>query len=125
MRMKEPTVLIVDDESANVRLLERILGAAGFFRVIGTTAARSARDLFVQHRPDLVLLDLHMPHLDGFGVISQLSGLIPEGEYLPILVLTADVTADTKQRALRAGAKDFLTKPFDATEVVLRIRNLL
>src|SRR5207248_135842 len=67
----------------------------------------------------------HMPHLDGFAVLEQLGGAIPPDAYLPILVLTADITPAAKQRALSLGAKDFLTKPFDATEVLLRIGNLL
>src|SRR5436305_5209896 len=90
-----------------------------------TGDSREVAGLFEEWRPDLILLDLHMPYLSGFDVLEQLGRLIPETDYLPILVLTADITAGTKQLALSAGAKDFLTKPFDSTEVVLRIRNLL
>ncbi|MCG6988043.1 MAG: response regulator [Gemmatimonadetes bacterium] len=118
-------VLIVDDENANVLLLQRILQRAGFEEFKSTTDSRHVLPLFTEFKPDLVLLDLHMPHLDGYAVMDQLHSRIGPSEYLPILVLTADVTAATKQRALSAGARDFLTKPLDATEVVLRIRNLL
>ncbi|MBE7211392.1 MAG: response regulator, partial [Gluconacetobacter diazotrophicus] len=76
-------------------------------------------------RPDLLLLDLNMPHLDGFGVMRQLAGEYPAEDSLPILVLTADISVETKRRALSAGATDFLTKPFDPVEVILRINNLL
>src|SRR5213082_892636 len=74
---------------------------------------------------NVMLLDLMMPHLDGYAVMQQIGPRVPEGEYLPILVLTAEVNAEAKQRALTTGAKDFLNKPIDATEVLLRIRNLL
>jgi signal transduction histidine kinase len=119
------TVLIVDDEPTNVRLLERLLGQAGYAHVHGTTDPRECLALFASVRPDLVLLDLHMPHRDGFQLIEDLRGVIPAETYVPILVLTADVDRTALRRALRAGAKDFLTKPFDAEEVLLRIRNLL
>src|SRR5262249_7002028 len=81
--------------------------------------------IFAVFRPDILLLDMHMPGLSGFDVMERLRELIGPGTYLPILVLTADISPAIKQRALACGAKDFLTKPFDLTEVVLRIRNLL
>ncbi len=117
-------ILIVDDQEANVRLLERILEQAGFPNVKSTTDARLTIPLYAGFEPDLMLLDLHMPHLDGFQVMEELRPRT-EGTYFPILVLTADITPEAKQRALAGGAKDFLTKPVDAIEVVLRIRNLL
>jgi len=118
-------ILIMDDEPANVLLLERILGRAGYSEVVTTTDPRAALSLFDEREPDLVLLDLMMPELDGFGVMQELSRRIPEGALLPILVLTADATREARERALSMGARDFLTKPFDHTEVLLRIRNLL
>ncbi len=118
-------ILIVDDQEANVRLLERILQQAGFGNVKSTTDSRLAIPLFAGFRPDLILLDLHMPNVDGFQIMEGLRGRIADGAYLPILVLTADITPEVKQRALAGGARDFLTKPLDATEVILRIRNLL
>lgn len=81
--------------------------------------------MFAEFQPDLVLTDLHMPHIDGYGLMEQLRQLIPEGSFLPIVVLTADITAETRRRALATGASDFITKPLDTTEVQLRIRNLL
>jgi len=118
-------ILIVDDEPTNVLLLERILGRAGYSEVVTTTDPREALSLFDEREPDLVLLDLMMPELDGFGVMQELSRRIPEGALLPVLVLTADATREARERALSMGARDFLTKPFDHTEVLLRIRNLL
>jgi putative two-component system response regulator len=121
----DATILIVDDEPPNLALLERVLQDAGYRRVVGTTDPREALTLFTARRPDLVLLDLHMPVLDGFGVLRALEATQTEDSFLPVLVLTADVTVATKHRALQSGATDFLTKPFDVTEVVLRIGNLL
>ncbi|PYN59954.1 MAG: hypothetical protein DMD92_08000 [Candidatus Rokuibacteriota bacterium] len=118
-------ILIVDDEPANVRLLERLLQGAGYTQLEKTTDSRQVLALYQTFHPDLVLLDLLMPHLDGVAVLGQLRSVIPSGAYVPVLVLTADATLDAKQRALAAGANDFLTKPFEQFEVVLRIRNLL
>ncbi|MGB8168605.1 MAG: response regulator [Chthoniobacteraceae bacterium] len=118
-------ILIVDDEPSNVRLLERILELYGVGDVRSTTDSRKALSTLFEFEPDLVLLDLNMPFLDGFAVMAQIKEAIPAESYLPIVVLTADVTAETKRRALAAGAHDFLTKPLDNSEVVLRIKNLL
>ena len=118
-------ILIIDDQENNVRILERMLRKVGYDELVSTTDPRTAIPLFLEHRPDLILLDLHMPYLDGFGVLEQVSPHVPEGTYLPILVLTADISTEAKQRALTMGAKDFLAKPFDSTEVLLRIKNLL
>jgi putative two-component system response regulator len=117
-------VLIVDDEDANIRVLSRTLEHAGYQHVFSSCDSREARPLYIRHRPDLILLDLHMPHLDGFEVMEQL-GQIAEATYLPILVMTGDLDPETKQRALAMGAKDFVYKPFDPVEVQLRIRTLL
>jgi len=123
--LSKAKVLIVDDEPANVRLLERILGLAGCHQVRSTTDSRQALPLFLEIEPDIVLLDLNMPHFNGFAVLEQLKAAIPAEDYLPILVLTADITIETKRHALAGGAKDFLTKPLDHAEVVLRIQNLV
>ncbi|HEX8465239.1 MAG TPA: HD domain-containing phosphohydrolase [Abditibacterium sp.] len=122
--IQQGKILIVDDEKANVRLLEIILQQAGYTNVHSTTDARHARALFQGVRPDLVLLDLAMPHLDGFAVMGQLHEDMGD-DPIPILVLTADAVATTRHRALKQGAKDFLTKPLDQIEVLLRINNLL
>lgn len=123
--LQKARFLIVDDEVSNVRLLERVLEFGGAFQVESTTDARLALRLFLEWHPDMVLLDLHMPHVDGFSLMSQFKTAVLEEEYLPILVLSADITPETKRRALEGGAHDFLTKPFDHLEVLARIQNLL
>ena len=123
-RILKSRIMIVDDQESNVLLLERLLEAEGYTNVVSTSDPLMAEDLYRGFRPDLLLLDLHMPVLDGFGVMEQLTASSGD-DYLPILVLTADVTRATRIRALEAGAKDFLTKPLDQLEVMNRIRNIL
>ena len=125
MPAERARVLIVDDEIVNVRLLDRLLRGAGYSEIRSTTDSRQAIDLYIEMQPDLILLDLRMPYRDGFEVLAELRALTPDDCYLPVLVLTADAGGGVLQRALLAGANDFLAKPFDAQEVVLRIRNLL
>ena len=117
-------ILIVDDEPANIELLRRLLERAGFSRIESTTDSRQALDLYVKFRPDLILLDLHMPHRDGLEVMDELNQ-IAEASYLPILMLTGDDTPEARREALSRGAKDFLNKPFHSDEVLLRINTLL
>ncbi|HEX7239819.1 MAG TPA: response regulator, partial [Longimicrobiaceae bacterium] len=119
------TLLLVDDEEANLDLLEAFLRGDGYASLVRTSDARRALPLLEEHAPDLVLLDLHMPHRSGFEVLEEIRARTPPGDYLPVLVLTADVTSGARERALSGGARDFLTKPFDVTEVLLRVRNLL
>ena len=126
LRTEHPArILIVDDEEQNIRLLARILERAGYENVAATTNPHDVAAIQTQFNPDLVLLDLHMREKDGFAVLTEL--LAPErgGEHLPVIMLTADDSADMKRQALALGAKDFVGKPFDAAEVLLRIRNLL
>jgi len=118
-------ILVVDDEPINIALLEGMLGDEGFANVLSTTDSRLALSLYQEFQPDLILLDLMMPHLDGFGVLGQISEACGTETFLPVMVLTADATEATKQRALAAGATDFLVKPFNHTEALLRITNLL
>lgn len=124
-RLTPARILIVEDQPSNVELLVRMLEREGYTNLRSTTDPRKALRLFTEFQPDLILLDLLMPHLDGVAVIELLRPHISPGTYLPILVLTADAAPEAMRRALSAGAKDFLTKPFDRIEVLLRIRNLL
>ncbi len=117
-------ILAVDDQAANVVLLERMLAAWGFTGVRGTTQSDSVLDLVEGWRPDLLLLDLQMPDPDGFAIMDAL-GTQPREARPPVLVLTADVTVEVRHRALSAGAADFLSKPFDLHEIRLRVANLL
>ena len=117
-------ILVIDDEPVNVALLEGILADSGYTRVQSITDSRLAFETRKTFQPDLILLDLMMPHLDGFAVLETLRA--DESEILlPVIVLTADANEETKLRSLRAGATDFLLKPFDQIEVLLRIGNLL
>ena len=118
-------ILIVDDQQPNVALLERILEHHGYRQHRAVTDSREAIAAFQVYRPDLVLLDLMMPEVDGYAILAQLQPLTKDDPYLPILVVTADASQQAKQRALALGTKDFLTKPIDATETALRIQNLL
>jgi len=122
-RFQAARLLIVDDEPSNVRALERLLRAAGYTNIVGTT--NPAEVLSLYRDQDLMLLDLRMPELDGVGVLEQLRADAPPQMFLPVLVLTGDSSQDARRRALAAGAKDFVTKPFEVDEVLLRIHNLL
>jgi putative two-component system response regulator len=118
-------ILVVDDEPANVRLLERMLEQGGYLNVESTTDPLQAYGLLERFAPDLILLDLHMPRLDGFAIMQHIRSTQPEDSYFPILVLTADASPETRRRALAGGARDFLAKPLDVDEVLLRIANML
>ena len=115
-------VLVVDDQQANVLLLERMLGAAGYASVTSTLDPRAVCELHEKNRYDLIVLDLQMPGMDGFQVMEGLKPIEKDG-YLPVLVITAQ--PDHKLRALQAGAKDFISKPFDVAEVLMRVHNML
>jgi putative two-component system response regulator len=118
-------ILVVDDEPANVVLLRRMLAADGYTAVRTYDDPRALLRDAQDEEPDLVLMDLHMPGMDGLQLLGALRSVLPPGHFVPTLMLTADGTAQTRERALAAGAHDFLTKPFDLTEVRLRTRNLL
>lgn len=118
-------ILIVDDQPPNVAMLERLLRHAGYRELRSTSDPRQVFELYAAFHPDLILLDIHMPYLDGYEVMEQLTPELDREHYLPVLVLSGDLSPKARQRALAVGAKDFLNKPFEATEVLLRIRNLL
>jgi EAL domain-containing protein (putative c-di-GMP-specific phosphodiesterase class I)/DNA-binding NarL/FixJ family response regulator len=118
------SVLIVDDNPSNVALLKALLDEQGMYRVYTETDARQVPQQLVDNNPDLVLLDLHMPYVDGHEVLRQIQRFAA-GSYLPVLVLTADTTTTARDRVLGDGAQDFLTKPIDSVETALRIANLL
>ncbi len=120
---KDAAILIVDDEPANVLLLEKMLVADGYRNLHATTDACQALALAREHHACLVLLDLGMPHLDGFAVMERLRMELPEPP--AVLVLTAQVELANRLRALRQGARDFVSKPFEMPELLARVRNLL
>ncbi|MDH5762251.1 MAG: response regulator [Nitrospinota bacterium] len=117
-------ILIVDDEEANVRLLEQLLYQNGFRSVQWTTDSRKVADIYRNFKPDLVLLDLNMPYLDGVEVMEQLKEIESE-TYPSVVVITADNNEQTKIRSLVSGALDFVGKPFDILEILARIKNML
>jgi PAS domain S-box-containing protein len=118
----DAAILIVDDQEANVSLLEQMLREAGYARVASTMDPREVCALHRKHRYDQILLDLQMPGMDGFQVMEGLKTNAADS-YLPVLVITAQ--PGHKLRALHAGARDFISKPFDLVEIRTRIRNML
>jgi len=122
---QKPRLLIVDDEPANIELLVRMLNNANYLDITTTTDASQAFGLHSLSMPDIVLLDLHMPTHDGFAVLRELAPFTLGPERLPVVIITGDDSSEVKRAALSLGAKDFISKPFDPAEVVLRINNLL
>jgi putative two-component system response regulator len=120
---KAVSLLIVDDEAANVKLLEKVLAVEGYSNVQATTDPRQALDIIREQGTDLVLLDLNMPHLNGFEVMAQIHAHLESPPV--ILVLTAQTDLEHRLRALREGARDYIAKPFEIPELLARVRNLL
>lgn len=128
--LKNARILIVDDLQANIDVLEGLLQMEGYTDIKSITDPRLAMDTIRSWDPELILLDLMMPHISGYEVLELIKKYKKEEDFvrkrfLPILVLTADITQEAKHKALSAGAKDFLSKPFDFVEVSYRIKNLL
>jgi signal transduction histidine kinase len=121
----DPRILIVDDEPANLTLLTTTLRRVGYEHLETAPSGEAALESARREPPDLVLLDLHMPGMDGFEVMAELRARSLQREYLPIVVLTADASDEARRRALQEGATDFLTKPLDLLEILLRVGNLL
>ncbi|KWV91791.1 response regulator [Erythrobacter sp. YT30] len=118
-------ILAIDDEEANVVLLRNLLQREGYTDVHCLTDSSEALKTYIDIEPDLVLLDLMMPEIDGFQLLEAFSRHDAADEFRPVLVLTADTTIQARRKALALGAKDFVSKPFDLIEVGLRISNLL
>lgn len=123
--IRSATIVIVDDEEPNAVLLATILRDAGYSDCLVLRDPRAIFPLIAHSTPDLILLDLHMPELDGFAVLERLQSVLPSHAYVPVVVLTADEARATRHRALTMGAADFISKPYDSLEVLLRVRNLL
>ncbi|HWD38251.1 MAG TPA: HD domain-containing phosphohydrolase [Fimbriimonas sp.] len=122
---RDAHIVVIDDVQANVAVLKRTLEWAKYKRVSGFSDPQKALETFRNDPPDIILLDLHMPGLDGFQVLDWIKYKNERNDYVPVLVLTADANAETRRKALSLGADDFLTKPYDATEVMLRVHNFL
>jgi len=126
--LREPgdaTIVFVDDEEVNLTLLGRILERQGYERLVSCDDPRKVPDLIREHGADLLITDIHMPGLDGMELISQVVAARPEDDWFPIAVITADLSPEAEREALSRGAKDFITKPFKATQIQLRVHNLL
>ena len=121
----EVRILAADDDRGALGVLERILARAGFHDVRTTVNGDHVPEMFVEHAPDLVVLDLHLGHVEATEIIGRLRPLIPAGTYLPILVVSGDLTEQARVGALAAGAADFVSKPYAPAEVLLRVRNHL
>src|SRR5690349_14771269 len=125
MRWDRPArILVIDDQEQNIRLLARILEKDGYEDVRCTSNAAEAIGIYKDFDPDLVLLDFHMREKDGLEVLQEIVAL-NGGRHAPVVMVTADDSLEVKHRALALGAKDFIRKPFDSAEVLLRIANLL
>ena len=118
-------ILVVDDEPTNVTVLVRTLSWAGYSNVESVSDGVEALSVIAESPPDLVILDLHMPGMDGYEVLEAIRSDPEEGAYLPVIAYTADVTREAREQALALGATDFLTKPGERTEIKLRVGNLL
>ncbi len=123
--LKDAKILIVDDTLANIEVLENLLMMKGFTNVKSLSDSTQVINTINSFKPELILLDLMMPQVSGFDIMEELKKDPSAFPLMRILVLTADITPESKKKALSGGASDFLTKPFDLTEVDLRIRNLL
>ena len=123
--LKNARFLVIDDEPVSASAVEISLAAAGQEDLLIVNNPREALDAFRVFKPDIILLDLSMPGMDGFQVLEQIRQALPPDENLPVIVITADPAESTRRRALAAGASDFLTKPFGSTELRLRVQNLL
>jgi putative two-component system response regulator len=118
-------ILIIDDQIDNIELLSDMLSLAGYRYIFGLSDPREAVGCYDMYRPDIILLDLLMPGLSGYQVLELLASRISAETFLPVLILTAETSAQLQQRVIAAGATDYLTKPFNIAEVTARIRNLL
>jgi len=123
--LRAAKILIVDDEDTAIRCLELALRKSDFLNFRGVTDSALARETFLKFQPDLVLLDLNMPNLDGFGVLAQIRAEEAAGDFVPVMILTGECTSDARSRAMAAGASDFLDKPVDYSVLLLRIKNAL
>jgi EAL domain-containing protein (putative c-di-GMP-specific phosphodiesterase class I)/CheY-like chemotaxis protein len=123
--MLDSRIFVADDEPANIALLEAVLGRAGYTSITAFADGEALLTAIAEGEPDLILLDLRMPVVDGMTVLKRLPHVAQTDRYLPVLVLTADAMRASRDEALSSGAHDFLTKPFDTGEVLLRVQNLL
>ena len=118
-------ILVVDDDPMSIKIISDILKKTGYTNITSTTDSREAKALYEELRPDLLILDLNMPYFSGFDVMGQLKHIEKEEGFLPILILSNEEDKEKRFLALESGAKDFINKPYDRSEVLLRIHNLI
>jgi CheY-like chemotaxis protein len=118
-------ILVIDDEPANLALVAAALAREGYHNIETVPDPRQAIERYLAFRPDLVLLDLMMPGIDGYALLDRLGRLLAANDLVPIMVLTADTSIEARRRALALGARDIVTKPFDVFEFGLRVANLV
>ena len=123
--IRSAKILVVDDEPHVLAIIEAALKSGGYSRVTSTTRSAEVVDVYRTQGPDLIILDMNMPGVHGMDILEELHEVVPDEEYLPILVVTGDQNVDRKLSALAWGAKDFLAKPFEVPELLLRVRMLL
>lgn len=124
-RIKKARILIIDDQESNVEVLLNFFEMVNYQNVKSITDSREAIEVIQSFKPDIILLDLNMPFVSGFDIIEKLKEVVEPDEYLPVLILTADITIEAKRKALNMGAGDFITKPFDLTELQARLNTHL
>lgn len=123
-KQRKPRILIVDDNSTNILVLEKMLKIYGYDDIKTLTDSREVVETYISYSPDILLLDLKMPYLDGFQVLEQLNR-VKMDDYIPVIVITAQSDKESRMKALKMGAKDFIVKPFDSAEIMMRIANML
>lgn len=122
--MDQPRIMIVDDEPLNIKVLVRILNSHGYHNLRPITDSTQVMDVFKSWQPDIILLDLMMPFMSGLDILEQING-VKNKQYLPVIMITADNNMENRINALKMGANDYISKPFDAQELLARIENLI
>jgi putative two-component system response regulator len=118
-------IMIVEDDRDNRQLLELTFRTSGYTNAVEVSDGRQAVETFSSSRPDMVLVDLHMPHVDGLDVIRDINELVPEDEFLPIVMLSGDVSPEVRRQATALGASDFLLKPYEMSALVELVESCL
>src|SRR4030065_1692542 len=123
-RLRKATIMLIDDEPITIDVLMEFLEEAGYHNFVSTSDPRNALGLIETERPDVIMLDLMMPHASGFDILNAMRAN-KKMRYIPVIVLTSSTDAETKLKALELGATDFLGKPVDWSELILRLGNTL
>jgi putative two-component system response regulator len=123
--LTDACIMIVEDDRDNRQLLELTFRTNGYMNVLEVSDGRRAVEVFTENQPDMVLIDQHMPHVDGVDIIRDINDLVPDDEFLPIVMLSGDVSADVRRRATECGASDFLLKPYEMSALIEIVESCL